>query len=737
MKLYVPDELVAESSSRSSALAIDQIVELAWHLRQRDTAKALELALAAERLLWSHSGTALTAGLRGRICLVRAEAAWLNARFEFAETQFEAAIAHFQLANDPVGLGDALLLGSLLAYDRGETEQRRDRLRRAAALYEAEHDPERTLIALGWGALTESFGGAFEPLERAEKALASSDLPPPATVLGLLNFARAQLAFLAGDYGAARDGFHQASRDLRGNGLVRQAISAIVNASIATGNLNDFETQAEIVEDALALARVTGWPQSLGACLYCLGDAHHSLGRLDFARAAFIDARKHLLALPSSRPYVTVTTFLAEVTLRLGLGAEALEVFEDARAAAERGGHRELLPRVLAGLAACLSRLDRAQEALQTAEQALRASEGRDLVTERLALLTLARIHRVHPLAAPEGVSGSSASLHYLEKIWSLQASNPEWTPDDEILGEFAAAWEHADDLPRALTYERRRIGALARQGTRRAEQHVAATQARHEALTARLEADHQRRLLESERRRQMVLEQLSMIGQEITASLDAVDILRALDHHVRAMLDAPALSIWLCADGVLTPAFSHEDGTPIRGRAIPLDDARSIQACAAREQREILTEHMSGEAHHSRVPRTGTFLTELIVPLTVGARTLGVISIQSSRAHAYGDQERLIFRNICAYAAIALANASNYEQLSASHEKLVAAQAELERLANFDALTGLHNRRHFMTAAQAEIARARRASSCSTSIISSALTIPMAIRRETWRCGR
>jgi GGDEF domain-containing protein len=209
-------------------------------------------------------------------------------------------------------------------------------------------------------------------------------------------------------------------------------------------------------------------------CLYCLGDAHHSLGRIVYARSAFLEARDRLKPLSSSRPYVAVTTFLAEVNLRLGLDGEALEAFEDARSAAERGGHNVLLPRVLVGLATCLSRVDRAEEALRTARQALEASAGRDLVTERLALISLAKIHGAHAIAPPEGVTATSASLHYLEEIWSIQVSDPEWTPDDEILGEFAAAWERLGDLSKALGYERRRIEALARESTRRAERQVA-----------------------------------------------------------------------------------------------------------------------------------------------------------------------------------------------------------------------------------------------------------------------
>ncbi|MBI3228642.1 MAG: hypothetical protein HYZ45_00175, partial [Burkholderiales bacterium] len=40
-------------------------------------------------------------------------------------------------------------------------------------------------------------------------------------------------------------------------------------------------------------------------------------------------------------------------------------------------------------------------------------------------------------------------------------------------------------------------------------------------------------------------------------------------------------------------------------------------------------------------------------------------MSIQSPRRHAYGERERMIFRSLCAYGAIALDNASAYQQLA------------------------------------------------------------------------
>ena len=59
-------------------------------------------------------------------------------------------------------------------------------------------------------------------------------------------------------------------------------------------------------------------------------------------------------------------------------------------------------------------------------------------------------------------------------------------------------------------------------------------------------------------------------------------------------------------------------------------------------------------------------------MPLLVGERVLGVMTVQAMHAHAYGERERLIFRTLCAYGAIALDNALAYSQLQEAQSQLV-----------------------------------------------------------------
>jgi diguanylate cyclase (GGDEF)-like protein len=93
-------------------------------------------------------------------------------------------------------------------------------------------------------------------------------------------------------------------------------------------------------------------------------------------------------------------------------------------------------------------------------------------------------------------------------------------------------------------------------------------------------------------------------------------------------------------------------------------------------------------------------------------------MTVQSLQPGAYGERERLIFRTLCAYGAIALDNASAYRQVAATLKTLSATQAQLldknleleqayqalEEVSLTDQLTGLRNRRFFLQHVDADV---------------------------------
>ncbi|HEX7686465.1 MAG TPA: GGDEF domain-containing protein, partial [Burkholderiaceae bacterium] len=199
-----------------------------------------------------------------------------------------------------------------------------------------------------------------------------------------------------------------------------------------------------------------------------------------------------------------------------------------------------------------------------------------------------------------------------------------------------------------------------------------------------RAEAEHQRSLARAQAERLETLERLGAIGREITRNLEPSAILAALDQHVRALLDARSLVIHrVSADGrELVMVYGVEAGAPLPPHRIALDDPRDPVACCARERREV----MAGADGSHTPSRTGTTPSVMCAPLSDGDRLLGVIAIGSALPRAYAERELAIFRTLCAYGAIALANAD-------AQATLVRQNEQLERLSVSDALTGLSNR--------------------------------------------
>ncbi|MGA0598835.1 sensor histidine kinase [Enterovirga sp. CN4-39] len=165
------------------------------------------------------------------------------------------------------------------------------------------------------------------------------------------------------------------------------------------------------------------------------------------------------------------------------------------------------------------------------------------------------------------------------------------------------------------------------------------------------------------------ILDRLSLIGQDITASLDFEDIFAAVERHVGALLDAATFYIGILDEGrewIDVPIFI-DGGRRSQSRRLRVDDAERPASRAVRENREILREKSLDDALRADIPGTAPTLSALFRPLSVRDRMIGVMSVQSARAGAYGQRERLIFRALCSYVAVALANGASFRRLAAA----------------------------------------------------------------------
>ncbi|GAB3458591.1 hypothetical protein GCM10027321_14460 [Massilia terrae] len=247
----------------------------------------------------------------------------------------------------------------------------------------------------------------------------------------------------------------------------------------------------------------------------------------------------------------------------------------------------------------------------------------------------------------------------------------------------------------------RARVRALVQQ-TDRLERQVGARTA--ELLLQKDAAE--RRKQEVERQKEVVeqaqrnIARLSEIGRMLTANLDSEAIMTTLYEHVRALMPADVFGVGIQYPerGVLAYPFTMAHGR----RCPPLERSLAepqLAAWCVRHGREILLGDAESECIHYLPPHRpgglapmvlpGAGMAEdaphsvIMVPIVVGSRVLGLVTVQSFERQAYERVHQDMLRTLSAYVGVALDNADAYRQLSDTQAQL----ASREKLASLGSL--------------------------------------------------
>jgi putative methionine-R-sulfoxide reductase with GAF domain len=426
-----------------------------------------------------------------------------------------------------------------------------------------------------------------------------------------------------------------------------------------------------------------------------------------------------LAPLSASHIYAIALNYLGDVELDSQHYASAIESFRQLEQRAVALGTADLLCEARRGQAKALVELGQPEPALQAAQAALAAATS-DAHRQIAALRVLADIHARHALAPPPGMRAASAPLHYLHQALDAAATIENYTVPGDLLAAMAREYAKIGDTGKAYALSLQANQAREKIYSSETSNRASALQVSHETEKARVEAEHHRQLAKAHAERAQVLEQansqleqsnatleqLGAIGRDITGNLDATAIFTALDRHVHALLDATTFWIYrLEANGqMLKMVFGVEAGQGAQSHTIRLDDPESHAGRCARERQEIIADVAPGQG--VTVPSTPETLSLMCAPLQVGERLLGVMTIQSSKPHAYAEREVAIFRTLCAYGAIALANDERTRELREKNK-------ELEHLSVTDGLTVLFNRMRLDRVLVEEVRRSQRYASC------------------------
>ncbi|MBY0237630.1 MAG: tetratricopeptide repeat protein, partial [Burkholderiaceae bacterium] len=681
------EALAEEVAGLPSPQRLPAQTRLAWLLRERDCGRALALAQQVEQALSTAACGALPpellASLRWRLQLTGIEVRRLRGEPAQDKALATQILQQAEAAADWISAADACWILALLSPADGDMV-RCDLVGHGFELARRAGDLDRQWLLecsqARYAGLTDRYAAEARWGDRFEHigaALAPASRP-------LIELYGAYRALRASKLSEAIQRFSALIEPLKDAGNISEAITAQVNLGHSFNELNAPEAALEWTERALDMARGQGWRNSTGICLMLLGDTLRRLGQLDLAEQHLTEALQCFANQAQARNYALGLSYLGRLALDQTRAQEATGYFARLQAL---GGFVDLQMVALRGQAQAMLQLEQLDEAERFAQQALQlaASRGAGELEVELGLL-LARIAQ-RQAADPQGLA-----LQYLERARERAKSIAGYQDGADLLNALAIAYANAGRYREA--FEASQLAASSRAQTlgREADKRLASIQLRNLSESARAQADYLGQLAEAERQKAQLmqrnsdtLEKLGLIGQELTRQLDLNSIFSALSQHIPSLLDARSFEIYLLdAEGQgLNSVFGFEDGERLPPDHIALNDPASNAVRCALERSELSVQLAADGSDPSQIPGTMRTLSALFAPLLIGDRLLGVVTVQSPLADAYGEHERMIFRTLNAYTAIALDNANAYQRLQQAQSQLIAQ----EKLAALGAL--------------------------------------------------
>ncbi|MFZ6746615.1 ATP-binding protein [Undibacterium sp. JH2W] len=674
---------------------LDMYLRLAWHLRQRDTSRALYLAEAAEHLLSTlypaypdtNSGSEQFKLMRTRLVLVRAEAAWLYGEFDKSWQLSELAlqlVAQGETDEAAKAAADAHHLLACVGLQKGEVPVVEVEIGLAMQFARQAQDNMRVTVAeslLANQMVLRNLPFALERWGAGRNPEIQCDDP---VMRSYINEFLIYTYSLTSDFGQSAARGIQVFEFAENYGQKRRMINVASNIGDAFNSMSDHQSALQWIQEGLDLARTAGWPNSIASCLIQMSETLRRLGRLEAAKDMLENALPILAHVVGSRSHLLALRYLGDLSLDLGDYATALKSFYELISWADKKNHLDFRIGSRRGYAHALSMQGQAKAAQDIALEALAlARQSTDSYRHIEVLRVLATLHMRHALPEPTEMHAASAPLHYLRQALDIAGRISNFSIPAELYEEVANAYAASADFQRAYEFAGLALAAREKNHNREAANRLNAMQLSQQTERMKAESEHLRQLAAAEAERaevlqqtSVVLEKLGTIGQEITASLDAPAVFKALNRHVHDLLHVTAFVIYLMDDDQqsMTSAYGVENGIPIEPDTVYMASAVSNSVRCVRERREIAIELTSAdELLPTLIPGTEMVHSMLFAPLIIGDRILGAMTIQSSRQHVYGDREKMIFRSLCAYGAIALGNADAYMRLQKTQEHLLA----------------------------------------------------------------
>ena len=596
MDFFAHDDDVAQlERALDTAATEDRLalkVELAWQLRQRDTARAVSLVdgVLAELSQPSLSPSASRLYMT-RLQLVQGEAKWLFGEMAQARAFADSALSNANASDDALGAADAYWLLAFIAVDQGDMAGANAALE-AMALRAQGIDTARVTIAQAALARSAVFrdvvaakarwGPHFSDLAGGERH--------PAAACWVEDFWGLS-ASLSSDYVQSIRHVSKAYTLALATGQLRRAIIVSGNIGAAFSNLNDFDAALEWMQRSLNMARQSRWPGMVGTALTQTAEILRLLQRFDAAADMLREALASLAPMAASRTYSVALRYLADVELDRKNYNSALDTFRLVEQRAVALDLADQFTGALCGQARALLETGQTTEALAAAEAALAGAQS-NANHQVAALRVLADIYARNTLAAPPGITSPNASLHYLQLALDLASNIESNTVPVDLLESAALEYANVGDNTQAFALAKQAIEARKTAHSVEARNRAHAIQVGHEMEKSRLDNLHQQQLARAHAERADALEQANQAYISVLENAQDAIVLTDTGGHIKNWNRQAVLSFgWTLAEvagqhistAIFPARLRREVAAMVASRQMVRDDRPRTETIALR----------------------------------------------------------------------------------------------------------------------------------------------------------
>ncbi len=169
--------------------------------------------------------------------------------------------------------------------------------------------------------------------------------------------------------------------------------------------------------------------------------------------------------------------------------------------------------------------------------------------------------------------------------------------------------------------------------------------------------------------RRAAELEVVAQVGLAATTILNSAELLQTVVDLTQTQFGLRVVTVGLLADDGRTLYIAGGSGDLGRkliaaGLTVTVDTTPSLVALAVRTGQSVLANDVTVHPHYWAHPMLTSTRSELVVPIILADRLLGVLDVQSEEFNHFGPEEVRVFNILATQLGVALENAWRFEEI-------------------------------------------------------------------------